>query len=130
MSEDEKKPRGFASAFKSAEKIAHDDKATDKVLRDAEQKAKAQGERLREVSQDLHTLFRLIAAWSKGNYKKVPIQTILFAIAAVVYFVNPFDALPDYIPFLGYIDDITLVGFVVRSIRSDIREFLVWEKHT
>lgn len=128
--DDKNPPRGFRRAFKMAEELANDSKKTSRVLKDAEQKATSQGQKIKAMGTDLHSLFRLVESWVKGNYKKVPLQTILFAMAAIIYFVNPFDAVPDYIPFAGYLDDMTIIGFVVKSIRKDIQEFLVWEKHS
>jgi uncharacterized membrane protein YkvA (DUF1232 family) len=58
----------------------------------------------------------------------VPWQTIVLAIAAVVYFVNPFDLIPDLIPVIGYLDDATIVGFVIASIGGDIANFRDWEQ--
>lgn len=55
-------------------------------------------------------------------------QTILWAIAAIIYFVNPFDVIPDFIPVVGYVDDSTVIAFVINSIRKDLDDFLKWER--
>lgn len=72
-------------------------------------------------------LFRLIRAWVKGEYQ-VPWRTIVLAIAAIIYLVNPFDAIPDFIPVFGYVDDAAVIAFVINSIRGDLDEFLEWER--
>lgn len=54
------------------------------------------------------------AFWSAGT----PLYLKLATIAAAVYLVNPFDIVPDFIPFLGWIDDIVIVPLVVSWIVS------------
>jgi uncharacterized membrane protein YkvA (DUF1232 family) len=36
--------------------------------------------------------------------------------AAVVYLASPFDLVPDYIPFLGYVDDLLLAAIVLDGL--------------
>jgi uncharacterized membrane protein YkvA (DUF1232 family) len=49
------------------------------------------------------------------------------ALAAVIYFLNPLDLIPDFIPGIGYLDDATVIAFVFSSIRKDLLKFLDWE---
>lgn len=39
----------------------------------------------------------------------------MLAVAALIYFLQPFDALPDYIPLIGWADDIIVVAVVVKQ---------------
>lgn len=48
-------------------------------------------------------------------------------MAALIYFVNPADILPDAIIGLGYIDDFAVISVVVRAIRMDLDRFKRWE---
>lgn len=48
-------------------------------------------------------------------------------LGAILYFLNPFDIVPDALPFIGYIDDVTILGWVISSLRSDIEDFRRWE---
>ncbi len=48
-------------------------------------------------------------------------------IAAIVYFVSPIDLIPDFIPIVGYIDDVFIIGLVIRSVKADLDRFLLWE---
>ena len=47
--------------------------------------------------------------------------------AALIYFLNPFDLIPDFLPTLGLVDDATLVALVVASISEDLARFREWE---
>ncbi|MEM7362327.1 MAG: YkvA family protein, partial [Bacteroidota bacterium] len=42
---------------------------------------------------------------------------------ALIYFVNPFDAVPDLIPAAGLLDDATVIGFVIASVKQDIDNY-------
>ena len=48
-------------------------------------------------------------------------------MAAVVYFVVPTDGIPDFIFALGLLDDVAIIGFVIKSIRGDIDNFRQWQ---
>ena len=119
--------RAFQAAEKRAASYAQDPNRVARLLADAEHKAEAHSGRLALIWKDLHALFRLIHAWFSGDYRVVPWKAILWALAAVIYFVNPFDLIPDLIPFAGFPDDATMIGFVIRAIRSDLDKFLAWE---
>ena len=53
---------------------------------------------------------------------------MLAAIGALVYFLMPFDALPDFIFAFGLLDDIALIGKVVQMCRRDLQAFRAWEQ--
>jgi hypothetical protein len=40
--------------------------------------------------------------------------SIVLIIAAVIYILSPYDLLPDLMPPLGWIDDLAILGFLVR----------------
>jgi len=72
----------------------------------------------------------LLKAWRRGAYPVVPWRTIILGVAALIYFVDPFDLVPDFIPVVGYLDDATVIAFVIESIRRDLDKFLAWENPT
>ncbi len=121
-------PSGFKSARIKAEAVVKDLTKLSKVVQNAVAKADRNKSILKKVWDDLSTLLRLIKSWISGDYRDVPWQTIVFATAAVLYFINPFDLIPDPIPFLGFIDDSSVIGFVLYSISGDIKRFLEWEQ--
>lgn len=51
-------------------------------------------------------------------------KTAYLAIAgALAYVVMPVDIIPDFIPGIGFIDDIFVVGFVMKSISDEIERY-------
>jgi uncharacterized membrane protein YkvA (DUF1232 family) len=125
---EEKQPIGFKSALIKAKKLSEDVSKVPALLENAMQKAEKHKGALAKILADLYGLIRLIKAWAKGEYREVPWGTIVMAIAAVVYFVNPFDLFPDVIPIFGYIDDATVVGFVLKTIGTEVGNFREWER--
>ena len=76
---------------------------------------------------DAGALFRMIRACAKRTYSATPWESLVLAVAALVYFVSPIDLIPDPIPVIGYIDDAAVIAFVALSIRSDLDNFRKWE---
>jgi len=73
------------------------------------------------------TLVRMLQAYIQGNYKRVPWQSLVMAMVAIVYFVTPLDVIPDFIVGLGLLEDAALLSWVVQSLYSDITKFQAWE---
>jgi uncharacterized membrane protein YkvA (DUF1232 family) len=76
--------------------------------------------------ESLQIFVRLVRAWLEGKYV-LPAATLLMFIAALIYFVNPFDMIPDSVPVLGFVDDAAVITFVARSNISAISRFRNWE---
>lgn len=115
---------------KIAEEYASDKKKTAHLLDEALKKAKRNKGILAKFWSDLMTLIRLVRAWVSGEYKDVPWETIIWAIAAIIYFLNPFDLIPDFIPVIGYVDDAAVIAWTIKSIYDDLEDFKRWEKST
>ena len=81
----------------------------------------------RESWAYLHAMLRLLRAYQRGEYGKVPPNALLSMVAAVAYLVDPLDFIPDEIPFLGFLDDATIVEFAIRKTRQTLDDFMAWE---
>jgi uncharacterized membrane protein YkvA (DUF1232 family) len=73
-------------------------------------------------------LGRLIKAYALGRYREIPWKTLLLIVAAVIYFVNPLDLVPDLIPLTGLTDDFAVLLWVYNSVGNEIEKFITWEK--
>ena len=45
------------------------------------------------------------------------------ALAALVYFISPFDAIPDFKPVIGYLDDIVVIKMAIEYYRGQIEAY-------
>ena len=50
-------------------------------------------------------------------------STYLAIAGALAYVVFPIDLIPDFIPGVGFIDDIFVVGIVMKSLTDEIQRF-------
>src|SRR3954466_9990291 len=75
----------------------------------------------------LQTMLRLIRAYFRGEYRDVSQDALVFIIAALGYLIDPFDLIPDEIPFLGFLDDATVVAFSIPQTRGALDDFMIWE---
>lgn len=82
---------------------------------------------LASVRHELYTLVRMVQAWARREYRFVPWRSLLYGVAALAYFVNPADLLPDMLVGLGLVDDAAVIAAVARAIRSDLDRFRQWE---
>ena len=126
----EETPWLFDSAKREAERLAAKKEEVSRLVQEALAKAEKRRGRIARTWGDLNALVRLLKAWRRGDYPVVPWRTIIMAVGALIYFVDPFDLIPDFIPVIGYLDDATVVAFVVESIRRDLDKFLAWERPT
>ena len=110
-----------------ARSVLQDKELLGSLLQEAVVKADQNRSKIRRVWANLKVLVRMIKAWMRGDYRRVPVRTLLSAVAAVLYFLNPFDLLPDFLP-AGLIDDAFFIGWVLAAIRFDLEKFLIWER--
>jgi len=75
----------------------------------------------------LQTMLRLIRAYERGEYKQVSNDDLIWIVAALNYLIDPYDLIPDVTPFLGFVDDAIVVGFVADKARQTLDEFMIWE---
>ena len=124
---EEQKPKGFDWAKAKAEKLIENKDQLKKLLNTGSEKANEKKEQLKNVWSDLQMLLSLVKAYRKKEYTDVPWKTIIYSAAAIVYFVSPIDLVPDFIPIAGFLDDITIITFVVKSLKEDIEKFKIWQ---
>jgi len=120
--------RAFARAILQARPYTLSPERLEKLLREA---SRTVGRLPRQPFQDswayLHAMLRLLRAFQLGEYRAVPSNALLSIVAAVAYLVDPNDFIPDEVPFLGFLDDATIIEFAAQKTRSTLDEFMAWE---
>ncbi len=75
-------------------------------------------------------LGRMLRAHMTGQYQIQSFRFLLILIAAIVYFLNPLDLIPDFIIGIGLTDDLAVVTWVFQAAASELDSFIRWEKST
>mgnify|MGYP001589741621 FL=1 len=45
-----------------------------------------------------------------------------------MYFLSPIDAIPDFIPVFGMLDDIAVLAWVMKSLSAELSAFRAWRE--
>lgn len=82
---------------------------------------------LERFCNDIKSMLALVNAYSSGEYKGIPFRTIVAIIGTLLYVFFPVDVIPDFIPFLGLVDDAMMMGLCVAAVEGDLHDFRQWE---
>jgi len=83
---------------------------------------------LAEFLKDVELLFELLRDNLAKRYTRVPWRTIAAAAATLLYILNPFDIVPDFIPGLGYVDDGMVVMLAMKLVGKDLDKYKLWRR--
>jgi len=72
-------------------------------------------------------MIRLLRDYHRAEYRDISEQNLQIIIAAILYFVSPFDVIPDWVPVLGHIDDAFVISLALKTVRMDLDTFMAWE---
>lgn len=97
------------------------------VLIAVARKQSSRGGWLKGLTDDLSLSRALCVAWWRGEYRAVSKPALLAVVAALLYFLSPMDAIPDWIPGLGFLDDLAVLSWVMRKWSSELQAFRVWK---
>lgn len=79
------------------------------------------------IRTDVPVLIRLVRAYVRGDYRRIPWKALLMAAGALVYFVMPADLIPDILVGTGFLDDAAVIAYVIKTLRDDLKRFEAWE---
>ncbi len=79
------------------------------------------------LKDNLHVLQALCVAWWRGEYRQISPAAMVSIVAALLYFLSPLDALPDWIVGLGFLDDFAVLGWVMHKWAAELAAFKAWQ---
>ena len=82
-----------------------------------------------KVRDSLWLLYNYVKDSIKGRYKTYSIVNLTLAVAAIVYVVSPFDFLNDYIPLIGFTDDISVVLWAAKALKDELNSYSYWKNN-
>lgn len=74
-----------------------------------------------------YTVVRLVRNYVSGNYRQIETSTIVSALGVLLYTLSPVDIVPDFIPVVGFLDDLALLSWFVEKFQAEIVRFREWE---
>ena len=101
------------------------------LLRDAYQKLideKSNKSGFSQIREIMFSFIRLVRSYLGGEYRDISTKTIVLGIATLLYVVSPIDLVPDFIPLIGFADDISLMAWFIKAFQTELSKFREWEQ--
>lgn len=99
----------------------------DEKSEDIKKKFSARGP-LKRFVVDARLLTALVRDWRAGKYRQALYGTIAAIVFGLLYVFNPFDIVPDVVPFLGVLDDATVMGALLMLVERDLNKYRSWKE--
>lgn len=77
---------------------------------------------LRKAARRIPFMEDLVAAYYCALDPKTPMRVRGILLAALAYFVMPVDAIPDFVAFFGFTDDVAVLAAAISAIRNHITD--------
>ena len=94
---------------------------------DIQKKFSARGP-LKRFIVDARLLTALVKDWRAGKYRQALYGTIAAVVFTLLYVFNPFDLVPDVLPFIGVVDDATVIGACLMLVERDLSKYRSWKE--
>jgi uncharacterized membrane protein YkvA (DUF1232 family) len=114
---------------KIADYLENKEKA-EELIENASRKAerkKVNGGPLNDIIDSVKLLFALANDYVQRKYKNISYATILLVVGGIFYFVLPFDLIFDGVPVVGWLDDATVLAFIIKQINAELQEYKKWK---
>ena len=111
----------------NAKKIKDED--VEKVIHESDtiQSKIETNSRFDQYIDEAKTMLSLIKDFWKKDYTKIPWYAMTAIVFSLLYVLNPMDLSPDYIPIVGYIDDVTVFSFALTLVSKDLKAYKEWK---
>jgi uncharacterized membrane protein YkvA (DUF1232 family) len=121
--------RFFATYLNRARRLLKDPAAIEDLAQHARRKASGSANgRIRELADKVKLLGRLVRSYANGTYREIAVGNVVLIVAAILYFVTPFDLIPDAVPGAGLVDDASVLAFVLAKLEIELERFSAWER--
>lgn len=126
---DTEPPAGYSREEERARRLINEPGKLADKLRAASSKLdglSTRSSKFAAVRAELATLITLVRAWVAGDYRQISTTSIVSIVASIIYFLNPLDVIPDFILGFGFLDDATVLAFVLSRVSGELDQFREW----
>ena len=102
-----------------------DPEKLDKTLVEAERKLKTMPG-IGGALSNIPVMIQLLRSYARNEYDKAPMGTLIAILGVVLYWINPFDLISDFIPIVGMLDDAGVAMLVMPLAKSDLEDYKIW----
>jgi uncharacterized membrane protein YkvA (DUF1232 family) len=75
----------------------------------------------------LIVLIQIVQDWSTGKYRTISYKNISIGVFVLMYFANPYDFVPDFIPYFGKKDDDFFLKKGLTYLDIEIEKYKIWK---
>jgi uncharacterized membrane protein YkvA (DUF1232 family) len=88
---------------------------------------KSKDNKFTQLFHSAQALVRLVRSHANGEYKGIKTTTVVSGLAVLLYVLSPIDLIPDFVPVLGWMDDLSLVSWFAGKFQGELASFRAWE---
>jgi uncharacterized membrane protein YkvA (DUF1232 family) len=111
-----------------AKRVTEDDIKKVHEKADEIKKHFSEGSQLSKYIEEAKLLLGIVNDYWNGSYREIPFFSLAAIVVTLLYVLNPFDLIPDFIPVIGQIDDMAVFGVCLLLITHDLHEYKVWKE--
>jgi len=83
--------------------------------------------RVKKLVAPIGVFIRMTKAHFNGDHK-LTASTLWLLVLGLVYFISPFDIIPDFLVFFGFADDLSVILAIYAKVKDEVEGFLDWER--
>ena len=117
----------FKKSENRATLILNDKSKASGTIKDALGKAINNKSDLDGVWTKMVLLFGVAKDYVNGDYTEIPKRSIVAILGGIIYFLSPLDIVPDFVPLLGFMDDIFVLNLVYKQVLKDLEKYKKWK---
>jgi curved DNA-binding protein CbpA len=83
---------------------------------------------LKSALKNVRLLYSIFKDAVNGKYKLAPASVAMIG-GGLLYFILPTDLIPDFIPVVGYLDDLAVLTTIMNALNKQISEYRTWKEN-
>ena len=83
---------------------------------------------MRKELEYINYFIGIINDYINQAYTKIPLKMITKILGAVLYFITPYDIIPDKMPVVGYFDEIYVIEKCLSSVDKELDKYFDWKE--